>query len=317
MEAPVPKVLFISRHIPYRANSGITVKIKNLLACLSRVSDVVCVFIVDKEEGNQPALSDCNDLQVTNYLIESKKKPFGVTRYLVHLLELFTISANVKKTLSGIMEKENPDIVWLEFGYIGHFVPFMRKYGVPVVYGSHNSQFKLDYWLWRSNGNIVYRLKMAPFVLFYLLHEKLFFRLPDRFFCISRQDLSYYAKFIPSAKLRLLPFFFDEGDLANINPFITDQPYVCMVGSLRSYQNYAAAIFTLENIWPILQKKNPHLHLYVIGEQPVEGSPESMRLKQCLASSRKSDLDRLCRFSNSTGKRSAGKHGPAFDRQRS
>lgn len=275
------KILFITKHIPYHQNSGITARINNLLSCLSRVCKVVCSFIVYADKNNEDVIGKCS-LNLTNYLIETKRASFSPLRYISNLLGVFFVSNNLKTALSAVINKEKPDLVWLEFGYLCHFVPFLRKFGMPVIYGSHNSQFKLDFAIWKANTNILSKLKMAPFVFFYLIHERLFFTLPDLFFCISREDLSYYSSFIPRNKLRIMPFFFDDRGIPPIQPFTTDYPYVCMVGSLRSYQNYSAAIFALEMVWPILRHEHSRLHLYVIGEQPPERTPEYRRLMRAV-----------------------------------
>lgn len=280
------KILFVSKHIPYRADSGITVKMHNLLCCLSGAFEVACAFVVDEQESNKPDLGACR-LPVANYLVESKKQSLCLTRYLVHLLELFTISGKIKTALSGIVDRERPDLVWLEFGYVGHFIPFMKKFGIPVVYASHNSQFRLDFGIWKSNGNIIYRLLMAPFVLLYFIHERLYFKLADLVLCISTRDMPYYGRFINPAKLRLLPFLFDCRDPASIAPMATDYPYVCIVGSLRSYQNYSAAMFAIEEVCPILFGKDDRLRLYIVGELPDESSPEYRRLTRSVAHSKR------------------------------
>lgn len=271
------KILFISKHIPYRADSGITVKMRNLLACMSGGFPVACAFLVDERGSNGADLDQCR-LNVSNYLIETEWEPNAPRRYLSHLLELFFVSNKVRNALSDIVAAEKPDIVWLEFGYIGNLIPFMKKFGIPVIYGSHNSQFKLDFGIWRSNGNIGYRLRMAPFVLLYLIHERLYFRLADRVLCISRQDMGYHARFIDPARLRLLPFLFDGRDPADIPPHEAGHPYVCMVGSLRAYQNFAAVMYAVEEICPILFNRDDRLRLYVVGELPEENSPEHRRL---------------------------------------
>lgn len=276
------KVLFISRHIPYRADSGITIKMLNLLTCLRSVCDVACAYLVDEKEGDERVLEACR-IDVANYLIKAENRSSALKRYLGHLLELFTMSAALRKALSEIMKKEQPDVVWLEFGYLCHFIPFFRKFAVPVVCGSHNSQFKLDFEIWKSNANLVYRLKMAPFVLLYFIHEKLFFRLSDLFLCISRQDSAYYSSIIPAAKLRILPFLFDGRNSELAAPFVPGHPYLCMVGSLRSYQNYSATLFALDEVWPILERENSNLRLYIIGELPRENSLEFHRLSERMA----------------------------------
>lgn len=276
------KILFISKHIPFRADSGITVKIRNLLSCLSGAFDVACVFVVEEGEGNRQDLDACT-LNITNYLIESKREASGPKRYLRHLVELFVISGKVRAALSEIIEKEKPDLVWLEFGYIGNYIPFMKRFGVPIIYGSHNSQFKLDFGIWKINRNIHYRLRMAPFVLLYFIHERLYFKQADLVLCISTPDMTYYARFINPAKLRLLPFLFDSRGLTAISPLTTDHPYVCIVGSLRAYQNYSAVLFAIEEVCPILFRNNPQLRLYVIGELPDTGSQEYRLLSRSIA----------------------------------
>jgi len=276
------KILFITQHIPYRPDSGITIKINNLLSCMSRVCDVSCAFIVDERERNIRDMEACG-LNVSNHLIAARTPSSGPLRYIVHLIGLFALSREVRDALSRIMEREKPDLVWLEFGYVGHIIPLMKKYGVPVVYGSHNSQFKLDFGIWRSNGNLSYRLKMAPFVFLYLFHERLYFRLADRVLCISRQDMTYHARFIDPARLRLLPFLFDCRGPIPVLPLATDHPYVCMVGSLRAYQNFSAVMFAVEEICPILFDRDARLRLYVVGELPDAKSPEHRRLMRSLA----------------------------------
>ncbi len=201
------KILFVSNYIPYRADSGITVKMQNLLACMSRFHEVSCCFIVDEREGNRRDMEACR-LEVTNNLIELKKDGFGVIRYLRHLYRLFAIPRQVRETVSDLIAREKPHLIWLEFGYLGHFIPFMKKFGVPVVYSSHNSQFSLDWGLWLSNRNILYKLKMAPFVLSYYFHERLYFGLADALLCISRGDMNYYGRLFPAVKMHLLAISF-------------------------------------------------------------------------------------------------------------
>ncbi|MHC1696769.1 MAG: glycosyltransferase [Geobacteraceae bacterium] len=280
------KILFVSNYIPYRADSGITVKIQNLLACMSRVCEVSCVFIVDEREGNRSDLDACR-LNVTNHLIELKREDFGIKRYLLHLYRLFAISSRLRDALSDIMVRENPELVWLEFGYLGHFIPFMKRFGVPVVYSSHNSQFSLDWGLWVSNGNLAYKLRMAPFILSYFFHERRYFGLADILLCISRPDMGYYGRLFPTAKLRLLPYLFDTMNLTETSTFTEDHPYLCMVGSLKSYQNYSGVLFALDRVWPILARENSFLRLYIIGELPTEGSQEYRYLRHLVDKSRR------------------------------
>lgn len=281
-EGSTMKILFISNYIPYRADSGITVKMQNLLACMSRFHKMTCCYIVDERENNWKEIELCG-LDVTNCLIQVKQEKFRVKRYLLHLYRLFTIPGYVRNAISEIVEQEKPHLIWLEFGYLGHFIPFMKTFGVPVVYCSHNSQFSLDWMLWRSNGNILSKIKMAPFVLLYYFHERMYFGLADVLLCISHRDLMYYRRLFPTTNLRILPFLFNSGGLTGTGSHEDESPYLCMVGSLKSYQNYAAALFAIEKVWPIISRENSLLRLYIIGELPPDGSAESGNLARLVA----------------------------------
>jgi polysaccharide biosynthesis protein PslH len=270
------KVLFISRHIPYKKNSGIAVNLSNKLACLSEVCEVTCAYIVDKMQFD----NDYQDsyLNIENRYIISKYESNKFIRYTKHLIDIIYATKQVRMELSDIILQVRPDIIWLEFGYICHLILFLKKFNIPFVYCSHNSQFKLDYSIWKTNRNVSYKLKKAPAILLYLIHERLFFKLADIVLCISHHDIEYYKRFIPRPKLEYFPILFDNNNVSTIEASKDNSPYICMVGSLKSYQNYSAAIFALDKIWPLIQTRNSKLFLFIIGELPPADSDEYREL---------------------------------------
>lgn len=270
------KILFISRFVPYQNNNGIGVKICNLLTCLASIGDVTCVYL--SEECNDHDNNPVKNIRVDNIYIFEKKEHRSVARYLKNLLSLIFVNKKIKKNINNIIEEFSPDIIWLEFGYICNIIPFIKLNNIPVIYGSHNSQFYLDYNIWKSNNNIIYKLKMSPFIILYYLHENIFFKMADAIFCICLKDVYYYKKILNKKEVYHLPFFFDDRSICEFEEKKSDHPYICLVGSLNSYQNYEAAIFTLESIWPIIQAKNKELFLYIIGELPPDVSPEYKKL---------------------------------------
>jgi polysaccharide biosynthesis protein PslH len=279
------KVLFISKQMPSRS-SGISVKISALLRCLSSVSTVICAFIVD-EKKHREEYCDCG-LNITSHYLKTTYHSNPVLRYSDHLREILYPSKKVKDELSRIIDSERPDIIWLEFGYICELIPHLKKFNLPIIYGSHNSQFKLDYRLCMTNQNYGYKLKMAPMVALYYVHERVYFRMADLILCISPADTEYYSKMIDPSKIRYLPMFLDDQYLSSMQASKSDHRFVSLVGSLRSYQNYSAALHALEEVWPVIQRKNRELFLYIIGELPPADSMEMKKLT--LAASRVSNV---------------------------
>ena len=273
-------IFFITRHIPFTPQSGIELRIYNLLKCLSKANKVTCVFLCDDIQKSQKKLSKC-DLPISIHLISNEHQ--SAFRYVYHLWEVIFISEKCRSAIDHLVDLEKPEIFWMDFGYICHFARFLKKYNLPIVFGTHNAQFSLDYNIWKTTNNYQYKLKMAPFVAIYKLHELLFLKDNDMIICISKNDMEYYRNFLPSNKLYHLPFIFGDEHIMQMSPLQLDKPYICVVGSLQSYQNYEAVLFVLENVWPTLQPEHPDLLLYIVGELPQKKSAEYAELQHKIA----------------------------------
>lgn len=276
------KVLFITNTIPFKHDSGVKVKIFNLIKCLTRLHDVSCVFITTPTPDNLKTLKE-NKFKTTNYLIASKSSRYFFSRYMINLFANLFFFISYRNSLAQIIKNENPDIIWLEYGYICHLIPFLKKYSKPVIYSSHNSQLKLDYDRWRNNSNIVNKIKMFPYLLTYYIQERHLLKSADKIFCISHTDRFYYSHFIQHDKLHYLPFIYDDHDIKETLPFSSNHMYICIAGSLKSYQNYAAVMFLLSDIWPIIHREIRELYLYIVGELPNNSSLEGNKLRTALS----------------------------------
>lgn len=280
------KVFFISQYLPHFANSGIALKNLSLLKCLTEVADVVGIFLLEDREGVKRALQQC-DVNVSTHIVDVKIPQTSAGRYLYHLYQILFVPKAVKNEIWQLFKHYQPDLFWLEFGYIGHLIPYLRSFGKPIFYGSHNSQFALDFSIWQRIRNPAIKMKSLPRVACLWFHENHFFPMADRVWCISQADLEYYQKKIPAKKLGILPYFFDHSYVEAEESMPDSRKFIVMVGNLRSYQNYDAALYALQHIWPLVLQKMPSLSLYIIGRLPEDGSFESTEIKN-LAANRKS-----------------------------
>jgi len=276
------KVLFITQYIPYAANSGITVKILNLLKCMAAVCDVECVFLCEDQHEAERALQKC-DINIKNHIIFLKIPTKTASRYLTHLYQILFVRKGIRKELSKIIQTCQPDLFWVEFGYICHLIPFLRQFGKSIYYGSHNSQFQLEFSIWKNIPGALQKVARLPMLFCHWIHEQIFFPMADKILCISEMDLQYYKKKIPEKKLRLLPYFFDDSHLVEETRTIGKKPFVVIIGSLQSYQNYDAVLYALKDIWPEVQKMAKDLSLYIVGKLPKPGSTEEAQIQKMMA----------------------------------
>ncbi|NOZ25073.1 MAG: glycosyltransferase [Nitrospirae bacterium] len=168
----------------------------------------------------------------------------------------------------------------MEYSYLGQYIRFFSKRGIPTVYASHNAQAYLDYLWWKTEGGVARKIVTLPVILLNYLHERLFFPEADRFLCISEIDMEYYGSFVSSRKMGLLPNFYIETDIEGVEGFSPPHEYICMVGSMNSFQNYEGALFLLRDIWPLIKARHAGLHLYLVGKLPPQDSYRYRELRR-------------------------------------
>lgn len=272
------KILMITEYVPYPPDNGIRVKIHNLVNCLSRIGELVCVYLSEKEQGG--GIKTGLSTSIREYEVRTEREKNPVLRYLGHMVQICGLRIKGIKEIHEIIEREKPTVIWLEFGYICKLIPELRRHGLPIIYGSHNSQFSLDYERWKGGGGVIRKIKTAPVLPLLYINERVFMKKADRICCLSRSDMAYYMKIVPQEKVAYMPFVYDHLGVDNISPIQEGHPYVCLIGSLRSLQNYQAAVNALENLWPKILARHRDLYLYIIGEWPGSGSREYRKIKE-------------------------------------
>ena len=271
------KVLFLSEEVPFSRNCGQRVRIYNVLRCLAELYELTCVFPCRKED--MESVETGLDIKCRKYFIGVSVKKGAVSRRLEILRRKLHLDRDVRENLETIMQEVKPDVVWLEYSYLGHYIHFFKRAGIPTVYVSHNAQAYLDYVGWKSEEGLKRKVLTLPVILLNYLHERLFFPEADRFLCISEVDMKYYSSFVSRQRIGLLPNFYIETDIEEVREFRPSHDYICMVGSMNSFQNYRGAVLLLKDIWPLIKERIKDLHLYLIGKLPPEGTDKYTELK--------------------------------------
>lgn len=272
------KILFLSEEIPFNRNCGQRVKIYNVLRCLSELYELTCVFPYRNEEDIKSTKID-SDIKCRKYFIKVPVKDGSLSRRFDILKRRIYLDKKITEKLESIVQEVKPDVAWLEYSYIGQYIPFFKRKNIATIYVSHNAQAYLNYIDWKSEESILRMVIRFPVIPLNYLHERLFFPKADKFLCISKIDMKYYNSFINNNKINILPNFYIEKNLEGIKPYSPSHKYICMVGSMNAFQNYIGAIVLLKEIWLKVKKRNKKLYLYLIGKLPPHGSDRYKELK--------------------------------------
>jgi glycosyltransferase involved in cell wall biosynthesis len=272
------RVLFLSEEIPLKRDCGQRVKMYNVLRCLAELYDLNCIFLY--RSNTEMKINKTNsDIESKNYFIKLPGSATKLSKSINTLLGRIYLSKEIKGKLNEIIKVINPDLAWIEFSYIAHYIPIFKELKIPVIYVSHNAQAHLDYIGWKTEKSIIKKILRLPYMPINYFHERYYFPKADKFLCISESDKEYYSSFVDHNKIDILPNFYIEKDLAKINKYEPPHRYVCMTGSLYAFQNYNALLFLLDETWPKIKKKNNDLYLYLIGKLPPK---ESKKYKEII-----------------------------------
>ncbi|GFO69221.1 hypothetical protein GMLC_28000 [Geomonas limicola] len=186
--------------------------------------------------------------------------------------------ASERKAINQLIDLVTPDVVWLEFGFLGHLIPMIRRKEIPVVMSTHNVESYLYQMEWLKSFSAFQRIVRLPFLALNRFHERYFFRLADKVVAISEKDCMYYRHFIPEGRLSVVPNF-RINDFGAVPKLEAPSPYLCIVGSLGAFQNYQGVVYFVQSVWPRLKLRYPELLLYIVGAPPRQDTPQATALR--------------------------------------
>ena len=203
-----------------------------------------------------------SDLKYT--IIRSTKKGVlnrGYKYFTDPVLQRKQVLIKVKSLLADF----SPDIVWMDYMFIGQYISVIKSYKIPVIYGTHNAQSDLTRQLAQSKSSPIHRLPLRLMTFLHRRHERKFFNQADRLVCVSNQDKVFHQAFAAPAKIVIIPNFVDLAGHDKIMPVKLEFPYICFVGSLDNIQNEKGIKYFVRQIWDKIASRTKNIRLLIIG----------------------------------------------------
>ncbi len=233
-------ILFYTELSPYPINRGERIRSYGLLKALSLTGHSVTAVIGNEEE-----------LPLDKYKLDNVKYiPFNFAkkniqnnwkRYFAHFLK----NPDITRLFQKIIRQEKPTIAFIDYNFCGEYIPFFKKQGLKVIYGTHNSQASL---LLQKPAKTL-KNKLSRFREFFMMHwhEKKYFKQADALISVSNMDKKYHQKFTGKARHYVIPNFLDE-DLYQTDE-IERTDYIVMMANFYAYQNFAGLEWFIDKVW--------------------------------------------------------------------
>jgi glycosyltransferase involved in cell wall biosynthesis len=273
-------ILFVTQNLPYPVNSGARLRAKNLIDLLNQNYKVKFLFLpfrnTDILEFKRFWPED------DNYSIVMPHKRTLIGRGIEYFTSPLLTQRDVIHVLDSFINDFKPEIVWLDYLFLGHYIPYFKKKKIPVIYGSHNVQYKLTRQQARIQNSAVNRLKLEALAFIQLVHERRFFKNSDFFVAVSDDDKNFYEQFIDKEKIVTIPNFIDIGSYEQAPEFKHKKPYFCFVGSIDNFQNSQGIKFFMREIWNRLDFPADAYDFFIIGRGAGKDTELQSLIKDCL-----------------------------------
>lgn len=241
------RVLFITQNLPYPTNSGSRIRTANLIKVLSLDNQVHSLFLPFRGMDIEAFKTSCPP-ELDYSVIQPSKRTLLVRGYEYFTAPLFR-RLDVLGCLKHSVEQFKPDAVWLDYLFLGQYISWFDRQGIPVVYGTHNAQSSLTRQQAIGEKTVSGMVKFFIMARIHVFHERKYFPRARHVVCVSNQDRESHAKFVDSDRLVVVPNFVDVESYNLIPPYVCKYSYICFVGSIDNFQNAQGIKYFISQIW--------------------------------------------------------------------
>lgn len=266
------KVLFLCNKSPYPPSEGgplaMNANIKALLKAGHQVKVLALntnkYFVDDKEIPDEYKSSTRIEFSYTDLSIKPVQALANLFSSRSFHVERF-ISNDLKKKLIQTLQADQYDIVQLEMLYMTPYLETIRKHSrAKVILRSHNVEHLIWERITQKTKNPVKKAYLKYLTTKLRNYELKHLNSYDGIVTISAFDANYFKQNGCKIPLAPVPFGVETSEyLSSDSSF--EFPSLFHLGSMNWMPNEEGIRWFIENAWPLIHGRFPHLKLYLAG----------------------------------------------------
>lgn len=188
---------------------------------------------------------------------EVRRVPFGAWGY-------FFFSPEVYRAAEDFLRRQRYDFILCDYGLSALYgLILSRKFGVPLVYSSHNIEYKGN--LDKANKD----LRRLPLALYMYLVERAGVRRARFLVSITDDEAAFYERWKSREDMVVIPQGIDEEVFHPFYPAAKNDPQrVLFCGNLKSQFNRDAVRTVMDTILDPVLKRRPCTKFIFVGAHP-------------------------------------------------
>jgi hypothetical protein len=252
------KLLYLAVCDPDLQVTGATVRMAAFVSHLARYYNVTLVNMAGSGHRVEPEIEERSRDRDNRLGVNRRVRiEFSQTGY-------FLLSPTLYRQADRLLKYEGFDYLLADYGLAAIYGTwFASRYGVPLIYSSHNIEYRLYLDLCKYDFR---RGILAPYVYW---AERTACRAAKLVVTISENDRDAYTKWVSSDRIEVIPQgFYPESCNPFYKPPPTSPPIVLFVGNFRSETNRQAARQIVKEILPRVTHVRPDTRFQLVGADP-------------------------------------------------
>ena len=262
----------LTPYLPYPLLSGGQIRTYNLLKNLKTKHDITLFSFIRKEEERRyiPHLKKfCRSVQVFKRRSAWDLRNIALATFTTYpFLVAIYLSNQLRSSVARELETNRYDLIHAETFYV---MPNIPKTKTPILLVEQTIEY-MGYHTFAKQSKL---FPVKPLLFFDVAKikywEKYFWKKASRLITMSHEDKKFIQALTQEKiNIDVVANGVDISHFNQVKKTKGKRPVVLFVGNFKWLPNKDAAIFLVEDIWPLIREKIPKASLLIVGANPTD-----------------------------------------------
>lgn len=262
----------LTPYLPFPDSSGGQIRSYNLIKHLSKKHSITLFSLIkdDSERRFVPELEKyCSKVQV----FKRSRSPWTLRNILLTgfgaypFLVIRNLSPQEKKAVKEEIPKEHYDLIHAETFYV---MPHIPKTNTPILLVEQTIEYLVYKHYMEGTKNPVLKPLLSMDVAKLKFWETNFWKKADGVVAVSESDKKEMRKLVPNLKVDLVPNGVNLSFFKEKSSWKSQDPKILFIANFKWLQNIEAAELLLDEVFPLVRKKNPKVKIWIVGQHIPE-----------------------------------------------
>jgi glycosyltransferase involved in cell wall biosynthesis len=262
------KILMLTPYLPFPDSSGGQIRSYNLIKDLSKKHEITLFSLIkdDSERKFIPELTKyCSKVEV----FKRSKSPWTLRNILLTgfgpypFLVIRNLSPLEKRAVKEEIERVQYDLIHAETFYV---MPHIPETKIPILLVEQTIEYLVYKHYVEGSKNFLLRWLFSIDVAKLRFWETSFWKKADGVVAVSESDKREMLKLVPGLKVNLVPNGVNLHFFEAKKSWLSGRPKILFIANFKWLQNVEAAKLLLDDVFPLIHKKNSNVKVWIVGQ---------------------------------------------------